>query len=127
MSPEQFVQFKKEEQYEEISIAEAEMVILSYSESSESLGIKEKEKNNCLSFLSFCNYIFSPNNSIIDPKKSVIYQDMTQPMQNYYIYSSHNTYLSGNQLNSDSQTEMYEMALKKGCRCVELDIHVSIY
>lgn len=48
---------------------------------------------------------------------------MTQPLQNYYIYSSHNTYLSGNQLNSDSQCEMYEMALKKGCRCVELDIH----
>jgi hypothetical protein len=40
----------------------------------------------------------------------------------YYCYSSHNTYLSGNQLTGDSTAEMYRLALEMGCRCVELDL-----
>jgi phosphatidylinositol phospholipase C eta len=76
-----------------------------------------------MSFFHFSDYIFSPKNSIWDPAKTIVYQDMKQPLCDYYIYSSHNTYLSGDQLKSPSDTRMYELALKKGCRCVELDIH----
>ena len=47
---------------------------------------------------------------------------MTQPLTEYYVYSSSNTYLSGTSLFSDSKLEMYEHSLKKGCRCLELDI-----
>lgn len=54
----------------------------------------------------------------MDPKKLEVYQDMTLPINEYYIYSSSNTYLSGNNVQSDSQLQMYEFSLKKGCRSV---------
>eukprot|EP01060_Flectonema_neradi_P012169 TRINITY_DN19054_c0_g1_i2.p1 TRINITY_DN19054_c0_g1~~TRINITY_DN19054_c0_g1_i2.p1 ORF type:complete len:981 (+),score=155.62 TRINITY_DN19054_c0_g1_i2:212-3154(+) len=75
-----------------------------------------------LSLAEFSRYISSPANSWFDHRKGVVYHDMTKPITNYFVSSSHNTYLSGDQLTSESSSLMYKYALLRGCRCLEVDI-----
>ena len=70
----------------------------------------------------FIRYLSSPDfNSCFKEQKDSVYHDMSHPLPHYFINSSHNTYLSGDQLTSDSSPQMYTNALLDGCRCVELD------
>ncbi|XP_028784580.1 phosphoinositide phospholipase C 2 [Neltuma alba] len=49
-------------------------------------------------------------------------QDMDAPLAHYFMYTGHNSYLTGNQISSDSSTEPIISALKKGVRVIELDL-----
>jgi hypothetical protein len=48
--------------------------------------------------------------------------DLSHPIPSYYISSSHNTYLTGNQLYSEASTNTYKEVLRRGCRCLEIDV-----
>jgi phosphatidylinositol phospholipase C delta len=50
---------------------------------------------------------------------------LSLPLTDYYCFSSHNTYLTGNQLTSDCKVSRYIEDLRKGIKCVELDVHNS--
>ncbi|KAF1937918.1 PLC-like phosphodiesterase [Clathrospora elynae] len=47
--------------------------------------------------------------------------DRNHPLPEYFISSSHNTYLMAHQLFGESHASAYEIALQTGSRCVEID------
>ncbi|RHZ65343.1 putative phosphoinositide-specific phospholipase C [Aspergillus thermomutatus] len=75
--------------------------------------------NPLASLAAFRAYMASPASDALRPSKG---QDLSAPITDYYISSSHNTYLTGNQLYSDAAAAAYTNALLSGCRCVEIDV-----
>ncbi|OJJ80898.1 putative 1-phosphatidylinositol-4,5-bisphosphate phosphodiesterase Plc1 [Aspergillus glaucus CBS 516.65] len=67
----------------------------------------------------FSSYITSACNGIYASKPPQSRFD--RPLNEYFISSSHNTYLLGRQVAGASSTEAYITALTQGCRCVEID------
>ncbi|RKO99368.1 hypothetical protein CXG81DRAFT_27874 [Caulochytrium protostelioides] len=70
----------------------------------------------------FSAFLISANNAVAQKARvRRVWQDMTKPLSRYYISTSHNTYLLGDQITGPSSPEAYIRALQQGCRCVELD------
>mmetsp|Transcript_10055 Transcript_10055/g.22037 ORF Transcript_10055/g.22037 Transcript_10055/m.22037 type:complete len:1175 (+) Transcript_10055:169-3693(+) len=68
-------------------------------------------------------YLLANENDAFDPEREKLDMAiMDKPLSEYFINSSHNTYLIGDQYTSHSRVEMYSNALYRGCRCLELDI-----
>lgn len=78
-------------------------------------------ENRCMTFEGFLRYMESKDCSVFNQTHTAVYQDMDQPLTSYFISTSHNTYLTGDQLVGESDLDAYVMALRKGCRCLEID------
>lgn len=70
------------------------------------------------SFDDFLKTPASPEGDVLSP----LDVDTSFPISNYFVSSSHNTYLTGNQLYSKASTEAYKDVLCRGCRCIEIDV-----
>uniref|UniRef100_A0A8C0G1V6 Phosphoinositide phospholipase C n=1 Tax=Chelonoidis abingdonii TaxID=106734 RepID=A0A8C0G1V6_CHEAB len=116
LTVEEFAQFLKMEQKMNNVTTEYCLDIIRKFEVSE-----ENKKQNVLGIEGFTSFMRSSACDIFNPLHSEVHQDMDQPLCNYYIASSHNTYLTGDQLLSQSKVEMYARVLQDGCRCVEVD------
>ncbi|KAH0624094.1 hypothetical protein JD844_007456 [Phrynosoma platyrhinos] len=116
LTVEEFAQFLKVEQKMSNVTTEYCLDIMRKFEVSE-----ENKRQNVLGIEGFTNFMRSPACDVFNPLHSEVHQDMDQPLCNYYIASSHNTYLTGDQLLSQSKVEMYARVLQDGCRCLEVD------
>jgi phosphatidylinositol phospholipase C delta len=77
-------------------------------------GVFEKYAQNGIWTLdSLTRFLSSADNCKIEAP------DMTRPLTEYYISSSHNTYLVGEQWRGESTVEGYIRVLLADCRCVE--------
>ncbi|XP_076002617.1 1-phosphatidylinositol 4,5-bisphosphate phosphodiesterase eta-1 [Genypterus blacodes] len=81
----------------------------------------ENKQRGVMGIEGFTSFMRSPACDVFNPLHHEVNQDMDQPLCNYFIASSHNTYLTGDQLLSHSKTDMYAWVLQSGCRCVEVD------
>ncbi|XP_026193320.1 1-phosphatidylinositol 4,5-bisphosphate phosphodiesterase gamma-2 [Cyclospora cayetanensis] len=75
----------------------------------------------CLTLLGFNTLLCSSANSLMDPQRQMLHQSLSHPLCDYWINSSHNTYLCGDQVVGRSAVGQYIDLLLSGCRCVELD------
>lgn len=66
--------------------------------------VKEKK---LLSKDGFLMYMHHPEAMVLNPEHKELYQDMSYPLSDYFISSSHNTYLMEDQLKGPSSTEAY--------------------
>jgi len=84
--------------------------------------LKESERGKHIDRDRFEAYLVSKENDVFDPAKEKFDATiMNKPLSEFWINSSHNTYLTGDQWKSMSSVEMYMNVLYSGCRCLELD------
>ncbi|KAI4306461.1 hypothetical protein L6164_029737 [Bauhinia variegata] len=78
-------------------------------------------RGSALNLDGFFKYLFNDNNPPLIPSTGV-HHDMTAPLSHYFIFTGHNSYLTGNQLSSDCSDVPIIQALERGVRVIELDI-----
>ncbi|XP_048414126.2 1-phosphatidylinositol 4,5-bisphosphate phosphodiesterase delta-1a isoform X1 [Stegostoma tigrinum] len=115
LSVDKLMEFLRKEQRENVNQQYAAQLIQKYELNEEARFESIMTKDG------FMCYLMSPAADIFDQDHNKVYHDMSKPLNQYYISSSHNTYLTKDQLEGPSSIEAYISALNKGCRCVELD------
>ena len=126
LTPLELQTFMSKEQGYTLSMEECKEIIRDYEMKDNQL--LKKVTNLYLGPKGFCKFLMNSSLFMIQNrvKSENVYQDMTQPLCRYWINSSHNTYLIGNQVTSDSSIDGYIRALKSGCRCVEVIVILMI-
>lgn len=81
---------------------------------------EEQPTQPLMNFTAFTSFMVSKYNvPLQEMSEDVTF--MERPINEYFISSSHNTYLLGRQVAGESSVEAYISVLKTGCRCVEID------
>lgn len=78
---------------------------------------KYSSTNNGMNYKDFARYLTSNENLANNFDKL----DDNYPLNDYFMASSHNTYLVSNQLTGEASVEAYVRCIQKGCRCIEVD------
>ncbi|KAF3454247.1 hypothetical protein FNV43_RR04694 [Rhamnella rubrinervis] len=118
MNAEQLRRFLADVQADDgVSISDAERIVEQVLHKRHHIA---KFTRHTLTLDDFHHYLFSADFN--PPIRDQVHQDMTAPLSHYFIYTGHNSYLTGNQLSSDCSDVPIIKALMRGVRVVELDI-----
>ncbi|KAF4951593.1 hypothetical protein FGADI_7368 [Fusarium gaditjirri] len=95
-----------------------------FSDSSSTLVDSKSSKDKTapildISLNDLVSYLFSDDNSAI--RREPHHHELNHPINEYFISSSHNTYLRGRQVAARSKLKGYIATLSQGCRSVEVD------
>ena len=71
----------------------------------------------------FNNMLNSPLLTVYKMDKMNAKLNLDRPLTDYFIKSSHNTYITGHQLSGTSSSKLYSLCLLEGYRLVELDCY----
>lgn len=125
MSVEEFITFMQTVQCSPLSTASLQLIYSKFldepDQSASNTNPELPVPPKLMNVESFNSFLQSSDNSATNEAHLRVCQDMTHPICDYFISSSHNTYLVGNQLKGESTVEGYIRALQEGCRSVELD------
>lgn len=118
LSSEQLLKFLMEVQGEtQLSVVDADAIVKQILQKRHPI---TKLTRQALALDDFHHYLFSAD--LNPPINSKVVHDMNAPLSHYFIFTGHNSYLTGNQLTSDCSDVPIIKALKKGVRVIELDI-----
>ncbi|CAN7067298.1 unnamed protein product [Brassica rapa subsp. trilocularis] len=118
MTAEQLCRFLVQVQGEtEVLVSDAEKIIERITNERHHI---TKFLRHSLNLDDFFSFLFSDD--LNHPVVSKVHQDMASPLSHYFIYTSHNSYLTGNQINSECSDVPLIKALKRGVRALELDL-----
>ncbi len=111
MSKEAFLKFLIVSQGLKVNEQQVDKMIRAYD------FIPDEERVMSISLKGFTHFMLSQE-AAPPSKRSVVNQDMNKPLHDYFIASSHNTYLTGHQLHGESSVHMYTL--------VRLSSHICI-
>lgn len=121
LSFQDFINFLRDVQMEEVSdIAAKETIFRELIGKSSKTGPEDVSLEKLrMSEAALARYLTSIHNVPVETVPENC--ELDRPVNEYYISSSHNTYLTGRQVADVSSIEGYISALMRGCRCVEVD------
>ena len=102
MSKEAFFKFLTATQGLKVTEQQVEQIIRTYDLVPDSLPVM------MLSLKGFTHYMLSQE-AAAPYERGVVNQDMSKPLHDYFIASSHNTYLTGHQFHGESSVHMYTL------------------
>ncbi|KAG9133613.1 hypothetical protein Leryth_023102 [Lithospermum erythrorhizon] len=118
MMADQFLKFLVDFQGEkDMTLADAERIMQHVHNTKHHL---TKNIRKGLSMDDFVHFLLQDD--LNGPIKTEVHHDMTAPLHHYFIYTGHNSYLTGNQLSSACSETPIIKALQRGVRGIELDI-----
>ncbi|KAB2598380.1 phosphoinositide phospholipase C 6-like [Pyrus ussuriensis x Pyrus communis] len=121
MSVDQFRSFLVEHQGESaLTISDAHTILHQFTTRHPGEAAQHKKHAGGLSLEDFFHFLFLEEFNA--PIRSQVHHDMNAPVSHYFIYTGHNSYLTGNQLSSDSSDVPIIKALQKGVKVIELDL-----
>jgi phosphatidylinositol phospholipase C delta len=107
------LEFVREEQKEDIDEVMLQQIVLR---------LQPDSGGAWLGCEAFTKFLSRPTNAAIAPTFWTVEHDMHRPLTDYFMNSSHNTYLEGDQLTSKSSVNRYIEDLLAGVRSIELDV-----